>query len=1408
MPVPTRVGYSIARHAVSAGAQYIELAIPSGTTTDDTLIVFAEWGGGLPSGLTGGSDWPTGWQQIAYQNHGTRGFAVWHAGRYSSGAVLPVTFMALASAGVEFSLMSIRSAADFMYWSIGHWWDRNGLGNGTMNTTTRALAMLAPADSLVLSLHGEATNSTEVSATGLVGGSGAVKWFESDEQTVAGSQIERVFVASYSVSGSEQYTANVDVSWPNSAQNGAGIQVAIPYNAQVSPAIKGTEARRNNLSGTPVVFDITTIPLRAWMVVSVMSSTTGTSVTAPAGWLSLHPPAITGTRRNFIFAKQREYEDGTGISFSQNTTATTAYSFIWGTGAQDVPYWNVGQPWYRADSLEPSGSRVTNIAPSITTSGVNSLALAISHEATLALDTSYEAISVTSGWEDNVYIEQVVVNEEIETIWVGSKIMPTAGATGNTEIVYSSPVDNNGWAMQIGLPALAVEAPFEGPSVRGFISARNASSTYSFDISAIPTNAWMVVSTLSSSSSLTMTPPAGWETFHINRTIGTRRSSVFGKIRETTDGSSVTFTQSNAVTVAYVLTWGDGSGTVDTWTIGTAWTRAESAEPSGSRVTNTALSIATVHDNSLALTISHEATNAMVSSYEVASITTGWTQKVWHAQVAPNDRIETTWVGTKNMPTLGSTGDVAITYRSPVDNNGFAVQIGIAPPVSGPPLDIPYIVGSTQAVSSASPVSLTIPAPSSMQDGDLLVAVLRAQNTSATGDWGASSAGWMRVGPAWPGADPTRLNAQFIKYIANESSQPEAYTFLLPENGGRVAGVIMLVRSETGSPVLQNWSPSYSGVDPAGSVNRAAVTYAIEAPVLELLWVASEFGSPNSHAIANYPSGFNTVRYVSTSANESISRTVLYTGSRQYAVGTETIQGGIEWVGVPVGSAAGSLAFAVGEMPNQDGSGYVLYDGLGQEVKVYSTVASGVSSPIDITPVRRGFNSVAEMLATPGFTWAHRGGSISWREMSLHAFTQSVVRGYGVLEVSLGRTSDGVWFGLHDQTTDRTSGGTYGNASAQTWAEVQEQSIVVGGSGIPQPYMRWEEVVAAYGSTHVLVVDPKYTWSHQAEFLNMVHTDIGPERAIIKYSGGGSGAAALSTSAQALGFETWGFFYAGDASATLGGNGALQSWGPSWTLIGMEYGASQAIWDEALALGKPVIGHIAPSQAAYDTAIAKGAHGVQVSGVSVVRPVSWWTVPHPTIVGVRTSSRVGAGTLTVDLPTQSGGGYMVLLVGDDAPTQPATPPGWTLINWSTGNPQLNMGIYTAPPGASPPIFTLSQAHNGAFVATAIRFDADAVDITGSGGNNTLTSTSMTATKPGFMIWTLSGSLNDVPPATFTFPVSATEWRRSIVTGGTEGGVALGLACLPIPTAGTINSVTWGLDNQWTVRAGGFFITYP
>lgn len=908
----------------------------------------------------------------------------------------------------------------------------------------------------------------------------------------------------------------------------------------------------------------------------------------------------------------------------------------------------------------------------------------------------------------------------------------------------------------------------------------------------------------------TITLPSGWTQIQPAFITGTRRNFIFAKIKEGSDGNSVSFAFTTATTINFALLYGGGARSVASWIVGTPWSReTNSAEPTGARYNNVATGVTVTEADSLVVAISNEATLAQDQEHEVVSVSpSGWTENGWTPQIAVNDRIETVWFGSKEMSSSGASGDVTVTYLHPQNNNGFTLQLVLPPSALNVELEAPYVVSSSDGIGGSTGPSVTIPRPSGVQTGDMLVAVLRCQSSTAVQDWSTVESGWTRVGPAWPGASQSRLNTQFVKRVGVLADEPSSYVFTRTVNdANRRVGQIIALRSNTGVPDIQAWDPIYAGEDPAGSIDRAPHAYSVAPPVLELLWAGAEFASPNSHAMTAAPVNFTEVRYSTTSEDTGISRTILYTGTHTYTAATTTVPSGPDWAGTASGAAAGSLSFY--SVPAH-GDGLSGLDGNLGDVQLYHMTTQGPRTPLSIQKMRRGFSNVSEMLSTQGFTWAHRGGSSSWPEMSLYAYTQSVLRGYGVLEVSLGRTSDGVWFGLHDQSTDRTSGGTYGNASSQTWAQIQAQHIVVGGSGAPQPYMRWEEIVEAYGDTHILVADPKYALgSYRAEFLDLVESTIGTERAIIKYSGPGSGATSLSTQAQARGFETWGFFYASDASVSLGGNGSLQTWGPSWTLIGMEYGASQDIWNEALALGKPVIGHITPSQTHYNTAIAKGASGVQVSGVGLVEPVSWWTKPtYPSIVGVTTSSRTGPGSLTVTLPTEAGGCYMVMVVGDSAPVQPATPAGWTLVNWSTGNPDLNMGIYVAPSGTAAPTFTLSQDHDGGFVATALRFDVEEVVITGSGGNNTLSSTATTATKPSLVVWTLSAALSGPPPVNYTFPVAAPRWRTTVVSAGTEGGAALGLAGAIFPTAGAIPSMTWGLDNQWTTRAGGFIITLP
>lgn len=748
------------------------------------------------------------------------------------------------------------------------------------------------------------------------------------------------------------------------------------------------------------------------------------------------------------------------------------------------------------------------------------------------------------------------------------------------------------------------------PQVNGSFSAHNGGSgmaSYSIDISTVPNGAWMVVSIMMSVSS-SFTTPAGWTTLASGVQSGTRTNFLYAKIRASEDGNTATFTAADVANVAYSLLWGTGADSVSNWAIGSGWLRTNSAQPSGARYDNIALSVPTTKPDSLVLAISHEATLAMTQSNEIASFSpSGWNQNLWLPQIAPDDRAETIWMATKPMPSTGNSGNVTISYLSPQNSNGWAIQLVI--PSSDPaPAITPTSVISTTTFAGNTFTNFTINRPAGAQTGDYVVVVIRGQSSTTSAQ--PASSGFTRLGPAFvPSSTSYRLNGFYGRPIEDIATEPTSYTFAFTatDSNTRLIAVALLVRGVNIEAPLAGYYDSYNGTSITGG--GRVESYALAStPAFSLFSGAAEFTAGSNHTPTTTPVGYKAEILHTSSDTLTASRTGLWIGSKEQG-GASVPSADIIW-GSPTGAAVEGIALRTVDSPTPDpaGDGYEAVDGTGDPVKMYHTSEDGVRTPSKVVPMRRGFNTVAEMLATPGFTWAHRGGSASYPEHSLYAFTQAVARGYGVLEVSLGRTSDGVWFGLHDQTTDHTSGGTYGNASSQTWAQIQMQNIVVGATGAPQPYMRLDELIAIYGSTHLFVLDPKFALgSYRAEFLTMVNTLLGPTRAIIKYSGAGSGAAALSNAAKAMGYETWGFFYATDASAALGGTGALQTWGPSWTLIGMAYGASQEVWEEAKALGKPIIGHIAPNQAAYNTAMAKGAIGVQVSGVAVVEPVSWWT---------------------------------------------------------------------------------------------------------------------------------------------------------------------------------------------------------
>ena len=245
---------------------------------------------------------------------------------------------------------------------------------------------------------------------------------------------------------------------------------------------------------------------------------------------------------------------------------------------------------------------------------------------------------------------------------------------------------------------------------------------------------------------------------------------------------------------------------------------------------------------------------------------------------------------------------------------------------------------------------------------------------------------------------------------------------------------------------------------------------------------------------------------------------------------------------------------------------------------------NGEERPAAMRAVPRGYRDIYTMIDTRGFLIAHRGGSVSWPEASMRAYTNAVMFGAGALEVSCQKTKDGVWFLNHDRTlqrVDKTAPDT--PVTEMTWADIQKYTTV------GEPFVTVEEYFAAYGSSHITVLDPKYSAAEWQELKKFFPSDA-HGRIIWKFS---IDAGWLAGQWKADGWKCWGYSYPDHVT-----DGRINEWHKPWDYVGMSFDASDEVWRRTTALDKPVWGHICPTRDAYDQAMAKGAIGCMVSGVA------------------------------------------------------------------------------------------------------------------------------------------------------------------------------------------------------------------
>lgn len=241
------------------------------------------------------------------------------------------------------------------------------------------------------------------------------------------------------------------------------------------------------------------------------------------------------------------------------------------------------------------------------------------------------------------------------------------------------------------------------------------------------------------------------------------------------------------------------------------------------------------------------------------------------------------------------------------------------------------------------------------------------------------------------------------------------------------------------------------------------------------------------------------------------------------------------------------------------------------------------------------YASVADMQAHQPFYIAHRGGSADWPEMSLAAYSNAAAWGAGAIEVSVARTKDGEYFGLHDATLDRTSL-TRGAVDPRTltWAELTTtyRNKLNATASDGEPYAALSQIFAAHAGRRVIFVDTKYIGAdaHRDELIDLMLSYAPAQTWVLK---GYYDDAELAMLARDAGVTSWGYYYARDLDE-------FAATSSRWDMLGLEVDATRAQWAEVTATGKPSIAFMIANRQDLADAFAKGADAMMTTSIPTV----------------------------------------------------------------------------------------------------------------------------------------------------------------------------------------------------------------
>lgn len=461
-------------------------------------------------------------------------------------------------------------------------------------------------------------------------------------------------------------------------------------------------------------------------------------------------------------------------------------------------------------------------------------------------------------------------------------------------------------------------------------------------------------------------------------------------------------------------------------------------------------------------------------------------------------------------------------------------------------------VAATNALTADSLVdtSLTLPLPSSTV-GDVILCWINCINGTATAPTitGPVSETWTLIGTTTDGAAPQLRASLYVRRIDGSELGNSVFTF---STGAHAAGVMSAYRGvSAASPYTNNSVDPYGGAD----ANKTTATVTTTNPG----WIVSGFGDRSSGV---YTALTDTSRVTARVATGSRSSVVLQDSNADVASGSQT-----RTATGPAGTSVGT-SFILRLNPDSMLTG------------VATATATANNAHSVHTPLKEW------MLNKGSLYIAHRGGSVDYVEFTAAAYAACHALNIEAIEMSVWRTSDGVYVLHHDQNTSRVFGDSY-DIPTTPWSTLSGLTTLVGG----HPLARFDAELAKYAGNKVIFIENKAGTNNSLllDYLDTFSNATG--HFVLK----GYYNNAMAVAARLRGYSTWGYYYEPDLVN-------LDATHDKFDILSLEFNDSAPAWAQILAKGKLVTGHVCLSLANVNQAFASGANGVMTGKIATVVP--------------------------------------------------------------------------------------------------------------------------------------------------------------------------------------------------------------